>query len=317
MAEPSSKVARLEGLRALRYKLPHITQSALAAVLKVASECSLPTAASRATIRAARDVCATESTPYGPLHAAFECTLTSGGTVKLECQHPMAMMYYLCCHSASYAMMVKRAHDQNPSGPTKPWNIIVYSDEITPGNQLASVNSRKLQAIYWSVLEYGMDVLSDEESWLELILCRSAVVQKVQGGMSGVVAKALEQFWETGAHDFAKAGIFVKLPDGSGLRLFLKFGMKLADESALHSAFGCKGSSGLKPCLLCQNIFNAKNERHLTFTSESWMQSHTCAQIGKQTHTIPRLELHMVCCFCLTVAEPLAAPSFVLRSGIG
>ena len=35
----------------------------------------------------------------------------------------------------------------------------------------------------------------------------------------------------------------------------------IADELALHCILGCKGSSGLKPCMLCANVFSRREKR--------------------------------------------------------
>eukprot|EP00971_Amphidinium_carterae_P308767 6135452-Amphidinium_carterae.1 len=83
-----------------------------------------------------------------------------------------------------------------------------------------------------------MEVLSEEESWLELVICRSSIVQKLKGGMSSLVAAALKLCWGTKTHDFMTSGIHLMLPDGIGLRVFVKFAVKLADEGALQQAFG-------------------------------------------------------------------------------
>ena len=76
-------------------------------------------------------------------------------------------------------------------------------------------------------------------------------------------------------------GVFLKLPTGYSIRTCLKFGVPVADESALRSAFGCKGSSGLKRCMLCQNVFDAKNRRDILVDDTSWAQDHTVSKLEK------------------------------------
>ena len=55
-----------------------------------------------------------------------------------------------------------------------------------------------------------------------------------------------------------RSGIGLKLADDSYQHIFMKLGCFLADEAALHFGYGNKGAGGLKPCILCANIFNAK-----------------------------------------------------------
>eukprot|EP00971_Amphidinium_carterae_P325170 6455300-Amphidinium_carterae.2 len=275
--ERPSKRARLLDLRS---RLPHISQSALEAVLKEASKHALPKA-TRSEIRGSRDEHCRQVTPYGAIHQCIELPRSSGSMLRLEVQSPFAMFYYLCLHSKTYGDLVKRAHAKSPSSVGRPWTFILYSDEVSPGNQLAPDNVRKMQALYWSILEFGMDILSEEEAWLEVSICRSKVVQDLVGGQSSLVAAILGLCWGGVGHDMQKSGVHVKFHDGATQLIFMAFGIKIADEAALHAAFGCKGSGGLKPCMLCQNVFNCKTERPIAF-GDGWAQKHSCTCLGKE-----------------------------------
>ena len=86
------------------------------------------------------------------------------GPVKLEVQHPAAMLYHACFVSASFRNMVRRAVAKAPPSPAAPWNFIFYADEISPGNQLAHKNKRKVWGFYCSLLEFGSTALDHEAS---------------------------------------------------------------------------------------------------------------------------------------------------------
>ena len=45
----------------------------------------------------------------------------------------------------------------------EPWRLVLYADEILPGNQLVYTSGRKLWGFYWSVLEWGSAALADED----------------------------------------------------------------------------------------------------------------------------------------------------------
>ena len=62
-------------------------------------------------------------------------------------------------------------------------SLVLYADEVTPGNPLAPDNQRKYWAIYVSIVEFGSDVLSNPLVWLPIAVIRSAVVKKVKGGL--------------------------------------------------------------------------------------------------------------------------------------
>ena len=115
---------------------------------------------------------------------------------------------------------------------------------------------------------------------------RSTVVKTFKGEVSGVLKSLLGLFFDPAGHDFKKAGITLKLPDGRPLTVYLSLDIVVADEAALHGLYTCKGSSGLKPCMLCQNIFNTQINRHIVESDVSgWSQYHDCTDTGK-------LELH-------------------------
>ena len=50
----------------------------------------------------------------------------------------------------------------------------------------------------------------------------------------------------------------LKLFDGQTVRIFITFGMYLADADELRAAYGFKGHAGLKVCALCTNVFNKR-----------------------------------------------------------
>eukprot|EP00971_Amphidinium_carterae_P000060 1409-Amphidinium_carterae.1 len=132
--ERAKKLAKLQDLRS---RLPHISQSALEAVLSIASKTALPNA-TRTEIRQSRDEIAKQSTPYGQLHKSIDLLKLDGSQFKLEIQCLFTMFSYLCLRSLSYGQMVKQTCVQTitPSSPQKPWSFILYTDEVSPGNQL-------------------------------------------------------------------------------------------------------------------------------------------------------------------------------------
>ena len=152
------KLARLQSLRS---RLPFISQTALAQVLKEAERTPLPTTCRRADIRDARNAAVKLVTPYGQVHqhVTFD---GADGPITSEIQHPFAILYHSCLSSKPMSDLIRRLAAATPPSIHAPWNIILYTDEVLPGNQLAYRSSRKMWAIYWSVLEFGSAVLSDE-----------------------------------------------------------------------------------------------------------------------------------------------------------
>ena len=100
----------------------------------------------------------------------------------------------------------------------------------------------------------------NQEVWFEIALARTETVKDTKGGVSAVVKKLLDIFFH-GDHDPRTAGISLQLHDGGNMHLWLGLGPIIADESALHGIYSCKGAAGLKPCMLCCNLFNLRFRR--------------------------------------------------------
>ena len=167
MAAPPAKLARLQSLRS---RLPYVSQSALSQILQLAEQEQLPEECSRNDVRKARNAVVEERTPYGTLHQ----TITVDGN-PLEVQHPFAMLWHSCASSASVSGLISRAFAASPCTLSMPWSLILYADEILPGNQLAYKNKRKMWRIYWTILNLGSAALSDEELLHKLAFHESCV----------------------------------------------------------------------------------------------------------------------------------------------
>ena len=160
MADRPGKIAKLQSLRS---RLPYVSQSALSAILQLAAQEELPGNCSRKDVRRARDDTVKAWTPYGALHQTVTLPASDGDTLNIEVQHPFAMLWYSCANSKCFSDLVSRTLASNPCTVDAPWRLVMYADEILPGNQLAYKNARKMWAIYWTILNLGSAALSDED----------------------------------------------------------------------------------------------------------------------------------------------------------
>ena len=113
-------------------------------------------------------------------------------------------------------------------------------------------------------------------------MIRSNVVNELDGGISSVTASIIDMLWCTGEHNMHTAGVHVKLNQGDFAHITAALGIIIADEAALHLMYMCKGSSGLKPCMLCANVFNRNDERDVLEHDRTGIaQYHTCSDFSK------------------------------------
>ena len=228
MAE--SRAAKQARVGRLRRELPHISQSALIAILKEAQREPLPNVIRRDEIRLARDEIANTETPYGKVHQQIPL-VTKNGTIWLLCaQAPWAMLYVAAGRSLALARLIHatiQRHGQ-PS-PARPWRLVTYTDEVDPSDSIAGEHSRKFQALYWSILDFGVAALSHEETWFTAFCGRSPRFNNVAGGISAGLGSFLKLAF-CGVHDPKLAGVYLHLAGGLGsVRLFFEMDMNTGD----------------------------------------------------------------------------------------
>ena len=100
---PNELDAELAALVDLRAGIPFVSQSALAAILKLAEANELPKVGTRRMVRAARDKFVAKQTPYGTIHQV----ITDKSGRQFEVQHPFAVLWELCRTSPAIAELVK------------------------------------------------------------------------------------------------------------------------------------------------------------------------------------------------------------------
>ena len=81
-------------------------------------------------------------------------------------------------------------------------------------------------------------------------------------------------------HNMETAGLVVGRP-GRVMHIFAKVAAVVADEGALHAFYACKGASGLKPCLLCTNVYQHSSVRDVVDNDATGVSvSHTCSDVS-------------------------------------
>ncbi|CAE7455845.1 unnamed protein product [Symbiodinium natans] len=124
-------------------------------------------------------------------------------------------------------------------------SIILYCDEATPGNPLASCVQRKAYLFY-----IGYKCMRPRPgSWITVAALPSNLLIDVIGGVAGattVLLRALTPCWNGRTLLIAGQRIFCKL------RLEAFSG----DEAGLAACLAAKGASGRRPCWLCSNLIS-------------------------------------------------------------
>ena len=252
MIEP--RRAKLRKLDAFRRNLPHMSASALAAVLEAVDKEGIPDIHNRNALREARDEINDIHTPFGAIHREVMMHGVRTAQKKIRLAHPLALMWSALTSSQSFNDFFDSRVKDNPPSPEKPWRLILYNDEVTPGNPLGTDNKRKLQAVYFSFLEFGANALSKEEAWFTIMVERSAIIRDIHAGMYQALKVIVLMFFDDKGFDCQVGGVNLPL-GGNQVRWWCKLGLIVQDGGAHKTTWHFRGEGGTKMCLLCQNVF--------------------------------------------------------------
>ena len=181
-------------------------------------------------------------------------TANTGSTHEVPVAHPFALLWTSVDGSPKLKALLLERLAVHPSSLESPWHLVLYSDEVTPGNVLAFMNVRKFQAVYFSFFELGATALSHEESWWCVLVEFSKVINDLSAMMSQMFAKILKLFFNPEGNHLTNTGVNLPVTE-DGLRLFAVLGAFLQDGGAHKSTWHCRGDGASKPCLLCKNLF--------------------------------------------------------------
>lgn len=187
------------------------------------------------------------NTPYGTV--LQHMTLPLPKLPKWQFAHPLALLYYISQISSEMGdMMAHAATDGSPE------EIVIYVDEICPGNPFRPERARTLHAIYWAFIGWPQHVLQRSLCWLTFGTIRATMVDALPGGLPELMRYVLDVFFGTDRHSFQRGCMI--FANGARKVIRAQFGGYLADEKALKILNDLKGASGTKCCHVCVNLFN-------------------------------------------------------------
>ena len=169
--------------------------------------------------------------------------------------------------SVEFKDMLADLHARHPSSPGRPWKIIFYFDEATPGAVLDLNNSRKLWCFYISFRELGPSRLCMEGAWIPIAVLRTTECYNIKGGFS-YCARVLLRHILLGPGNMRTDGVLLPIspPDGAAL-VFATFGNILCDYAACNAFWNSKTASGLKPCFSCGNCAALDDDGHCSLAA--------------------------------------------------
>ena len=176
-----------------------------------------------------------------PMQDGTEFEWTVGSADKL--------LRYVAGRSETFNALLSRAV---ASAGGEPLRMILYMDEVTPGDALALWHGSKFWAMYFIFLDFGPDMLQCEALWLPIAVLKHDTCVGVDGGLSCAVRLLLRHML-LGPGGLARQGAGVQL-GGAQKLVRARLVHLLADMDAHRALWLYTGASGYRPCMRCANI---------------------------------------------------------------
>lgn len=171
-------------------------------------------------------------TVYGPV--VQQMNIPGIGT--WEYCEPRAYLRHMSELSDGYVEALRSLNNQ-----THNMSVVLYLDEIVPGNPFRPDKARKLWGVYWACLEWPGWVLARSAVWPVLGVIKSKTLDACPGGVSF--------FWKHIVGLFKDSMVVQLVHKEDRIPLTLKYAGTLGDESALKQVSCFKGASGIKCCM--------------------------------------------------------------------
>jgi hypothetical protein len=208
------------------------------------------------------------------------------GQLNVNVLDPRAHIYTICEDSACFAEFLVR---YLPNGVG---HLVMYMDELKPGNQHLPGKGRSLHACYFNIMEFPDWFLSDADNWMSLAYITSLDMERAQVKEGQVLRYLLRYIFGLGASETLGSCDFRIKRNGEYMVIRLKFGCYLADCKSEFQFASSKGASALAFCPECLNV-----KKNPTLPgevgSDEWDESkfvrHTCATYGALVDTLEQL----------------------------
>ena len=246
--------AKLRKLHAMKRKVPHMTAAALSGLLQEVHEHGSVDLFQRKHVREATEHHLEQFQTYGSLIKTVELVACDGSMLSIPIINLFSLIGGAYGQGGGFTALIEETLRTCPNSVDEPWSILLYTDEIVPGNPLSHENRRKVTVVYVSFLQFGSIRLSQECSWLTLACVRSSVLGTVKAGLSQLIKVVVKDVFQSNLVDLSHGGLLLKGPNGNRQRLWLKLGGFVQDGLAHKQMMSIKGDNGTRCCVLCKNI---------------------------------------------------------------
>ena len=150
-----------------------------------------------------------------------------------------------------------------PCTQSEPYSLLIYGDELVPGNALHLEQTRKLFGCQGCRKDFGQAIVKSNASWIPLFCIRHDSAQKFPGGMSYVLRMYLRYLFLE--EQISDRGIVLPLRTEAGNHVVLYFDISnlICDGDALRMLMNWKGAKAKLPCFVCMNVLGMETEEDM------------------------------------------------------
>ena len=177
-------------------------------------------------------------------------TINPDASATLAVARVQELLPHIMIHCPGFRDVFLAALARHPNDYEHPWRMVVYMDEITPGNPLHLESHKKVTAIYSSFVELE-GALRYEEAWMVNGCVRTTAASNILGGLSAIIKELMRAMF-CGVDSIGTVGILI--PGESPRLFFAILHVFIGDEAANKALWGHKSSSSFRPCFDCKNV---------------------------------------------------------------
>jgi hypothetical protein len=199
----------------------------------------------RSRLRATLEHHSKAMTPYGRVVQRLSLPFPKDVLPTWDIAHPFALLYHMSTLSRRFGVLMENAM----GGKCEPIPIVLYIDEVVPGNPMRHDKGRTLQAIYWIISAWPQYILKRTEAWFTFAVLQSRIAAQLPGGIAALFPIVLKVFMPEGTPHITlivhKAKESIAAP--------LSMHGFISDLKANSELFGVKSTAGTKTCSTCDN----------------------------------------------------------------
>ena len=205
----------------------------------------------------------------------MKLTFPTGGEVKVPVARLEGLFQFFSKRCESFRGLMNAVLDS-----FQQLHLIVYNDELTPGDPLQPDNLRKSSIWYVTVLEFNQQ-LRLEDAWLPAALVRHVHITKLSDKMAEFSKCVFDVWCSPASVGLLTHGLVLDL--GGDQRRVVKFKIisTLADYAALQGMWSAKGASGIRPCLKCQNVVAKTSDLDKHANDDGYLVTIACCDASK------------------------------------